>query len=109
MPLLLIERLLKVATPPAAFTGVVPLSVPPEGFVPIAMPIDAELFVTNLLPESRTLTVTAGVIEAPAPVFVGCCEKAKWSAVPNTTNVPVPGGGALPLHPVPSAPFTLKL
>src|SRR5437763_2578309 len=104
------ERLLKVATPAVAFTGVVPLRVPLEGLVPMAMPIKAVLFATNLSPESRTLTVTAGLIEAPAALFVGCCKKAKWFAAPNTTNVPVPGEGALPVHPPPpSAPFTLKV
>src|SRR5437899_9041001 len=92
------ERLLKVATPALAFTGVVPLSVPLEGLVPMAMPIEAVLFATNLLPESRTLTVTAGLIEAPAPVLVGCCKKAKWSAGQNTSNVPVTEA-AMVLHP----------
>src|SRR6266404_4037221 len=102
------ERSLKVATPAAAFIGVVPLSVPLEGLVPIAMPIEAVLFATNLLPESRTLTVTAGLIEAPAPVFVGCCEKARWSAAPNTTNVPVPEL-APPVHPPQAAALTVKV
>ena len=81
---MLMDRLLKVATPALAFTGVVPLRVPLEGLVPMAMPIEAVLFATNLLPESRTLTVTAGLIEAPAALFVGCCKKARWSAAPKS-------------------------
>ena len=36
MPALLMDRLLKVATPPTAATVVVPLSVPPPGLVPMA-------------------------------------------------------------------------
>src|SRR5437763_14854728 len=102
------ERLLKVATPAVAFTGVVPLRVPLEGLVPMAMPIEAVLFATNLLPESRTLTVTAGLIEAPAAVFVGCCKKANLFAAPNTTNVPVPEL-APPVHPPPAAALTGKV
>ena len=43
MPVLLIERLLKVATPSTALTVVVPLNVPPPGFVPMAIVIDAVL------------------------------------------------------------------
>ena len=104
-----IERLLNVAVPFIALTDVVPLSVPLEGLVPMAMAIEALLFATNLLPESRTCTVTAGVIEAPATVFDGPCKKARWFPVPNTTNVPWAGFGVLPLHGPPSALFTLKL
>ena len=43
MPDLLIERSAKVATPPEAVTGVVPDSVPPPGFDPIAIAMLAEL------------------------------------------------------------------
>ena len=102
------ERLLKVATPPDAATEVVPLSAPREGLVPMAMPIEAVLFATNLLPESRTLTVTAGLIEAPAALFVGCCKKAKWFAAPNTINVPVPDV-APPWQPLPAEALTVKV
>src|SRR6266481_6211593 len=104
------ERLLNVATPFTAFTEVVPLSVPLEGLVPIAIPIEAVLFATNLLPESRTCTVTppGELIEAPAAVFVGCCKKARWVAAPKTTNVPVPEL-APPVHPPPAAALTVKV
>src|ERR1700757_4020551 len=102
------ERLLNVAVPFTAFTDVVPLNVPLPGLLRIAMATEAELFATNLLPESRTCTVTAGVIEAPAAVFDGCTEKAKWVAPPNTTNVPVPEA-LFPLHPLPAVAVTVKL
>jgi hypothetical protein len=68
----LIESPLNVATPATAFTVVVPLSVPPPGFVAIAMVTEAVLEATRFPFESSTSTVMAGVIEAPAAVFVGC-------------------------------------
>ena len=80
-----IERLLKVATPAEAVTVAVPPSVPPLGFVPIAITMEAVLpvpVVTTLLLASRTCAVTAGLIEAPAAVFVGCWPKARWVAAP---------------------------
>ena len=89
MPLLLIERSLKVATPFTAFTGVVPLSVPPPGFVPMATVIEAVLEVTTFPPASSTLTATAGVIEDPAAVFVGWTVKASFVAVPTETLMAV--------------------
>jgi hypothetical protein len=72
MPPLLMDKLLKVATPFTAFTGVVPLKVPELGFVPIVIAIGAELVVTRLVNASTTCTVTAGVIAEPAFVVVGC-------------------------------------
>jgi hypothetical protein len=80
MPLLLMDRLLNVATPFMAVTGVVPLKIPELGFVPMAMATGAELVVTRLLKLSRTWTVTAGVIEEPALVVVGCCANASLLA-----------------------------
>src|ERR1700751_4015160 len=77
------ERLLNVATPFTAFTFVVPLNVPPAGFVPIAIATAAVLVVTTLLFASSTCTVTAGVMAEQAAVFEGC--------VPNTSCVAVPG------------------
>ena len=78
----MIERLLNVATPPDAVTVVVPLRVPPLGFVPMATVIEAALVVTRLPPASCTCTVTAGLIEAPAVVFDGCVPNASFVAVP---------------------------
>ena len=69
--------------PPLATTVVVPLSVPPLGLVPMAIVIEAVLpvpVVTRLLFASKTRTVTAGVIEAAACVFVGCCPNTNWVA-----------------------------
>lgn len=79
---MLIDKVLKVATPATALTVVVPLSAPPVGFVPIAITIDAELVFTRLPPASSTCTVTAGVIVAAATVLVGCCVKANCAAEP---------------------------
>ena len=85
MPALLIDRLLKVAIPPLATTVAVPLRVPLLGLVPITTLTEAVLpapVVTRLLFASKARTVTAGLIEEPACVFVGCCPKARWSEVP---------------------------
>ena len=85
MPPLLIDKLLKVATPFIAATGEVPLSVPLPGLAAIARPTEAVLEVTKLLKASCTCTVTAGVIVCPAAVFEGCCPKANLLAVPGFT------------------------
>ena len=72
---MLMERLLNVAMPPEAFTVVVPLNVPPPGFVPMAIVIAAVLpapVVTRLPLLSNTRTVTAGEIEEPACALDGC-------------------------------------
>ena len=82
---MLSERLLKVATPFTAVTGVVPERVLPPGFVPMAMAIDAELVVTTSLPASSTVTVTAGEMEAPAKVFEGWTLKTSFVAGPTVT------------------------
>src|SRR5438105_13900318 len=66
------ERPLKVAAPLTALTVLVPLRVPPPGFVPMATVIEAVLLVTTLPFASSTNKVTAGLIGAPATVFVGC-------------------------------------
>src|SRR5947207_3056907 len=69
------DRLEKVATPPEAFLVVVPLSVPDPGFVPMAT-VTLAVEEVRLLKASRIRTVTAGVMEAPAVVLVGCWPKA---------------------------------
>ena len=66
------ERPLKVATPLTALTILVPPRVPPPGFVPMATVTEAVLVVTTLPFASSTCSVTAGLMEAPATVFVGC-------------------------------------
>src|SRR5262245_32727557 len=75
------DRLLKVATPLAAATVVVPLSVPPAGLVPEGKgAVEVEL--TRLLPAWSSSTVTAGVMAWVAAVLLGCCRKARWVAAP---------------------------
>ena len=72
MPVLLMVRLLKVATPLRALTIVVPPSVPPPGLVPMASVIEGVLVVTVLPKLSWTAMVTAGLMGAPATVALGC-------------------------------------
>src|SRR4029079_14150941 len=76
------DRAEKVATPFTAATVFVPLKVPEEGFVPIASVTEAEEEVTTLPFASRTSTLTAGVIAAPAVVLEGCTLKASLVAQP---------------------------
>ena len=77
-----IDRSEKVATPFTAATVFVPLKVPEEGFVPIASVTEAEEEVTTLPFASRTSTLTAGVIAAPAVVLEGWTLKASLFAEP---------------------------
>ena len=67
-----IERPGNVATPFTAATVLVPESVPPPGFVPIASVTFPVNVVTVAPPLSAARTVTAGVIVPPAWTFVGC-------------------------------------
>ena len=79
-----------MATPPTAATVVVPDSVPPPGFVPIAsvtFPVNDGIVVPVL---STTRTVTAGDIGAPACSLVGCWANTSRLAVGETpVNVTV--------------------
>lgn len=59
------ERSGKVAIPLLAVCVKVPFKEPLPGLVPMAMVIEAELFVTTFPPASSTCTVTAGVIDCP--------------------------------------------
>src|SRR5512143_1478566 len=75
-------RVEKVATPATAATVVVPDSVPPPGFAPIAMvtlPVNA---VAVFPKPSRAVTWTAGVMTPPALEVVGCTVKASCVAEP---------------------------
>ena len=75
------DRVLKVATPPVALTGFVPLRVPPPpGLVPKAMLIEAELPVT-VLPKASWI-VTVGLMLTPATVLLGCVVNTSLFAVP---------------------------
>src|SRR5581483_3371871 len=82
VPTLSIDNVLKVATPATAFTVFVPLRVPDAGLLPIATVIEAVLLVTRLPPASCTCTVTAGVIDEPDCVLLGCWAKASLVAAP---------------------------
>jgi hypothetical protein len=94
-PALLMLRLLKVATPAIAETVVVPESVPPPGFAPIAT---VTLFtnVGSVLPELDAAAIcTAGVIATPAAVVLGWTVKTRWVAAPD------PPKPLIPIVPVP--------
>src|SRR5207249_1165697 len=69
----------KVATPLTAVTLVVPDSVPPPGFAPIATVIDPVKPVTTFPASSSADTRTAG-IGWPAWLLCGCVVKATWVA-----------------------------
>ena len=75
-----------VATPATAVTCAVPLSVPLDGFVPMAIVIWLVAVVTTLPTASSTLTRTAGVIEPPATTLLGCTVKISCVAAPITLN-----------------------
>jgi len=70
-PALLIDRSAKVATPATAACVGVPLSVPPDGLVPIAI-VTLAVLVVRLPLASRICTLSAGEMACPAVVFVGC-------------------------------------
>src|SRR6058998_2840774 len=68
-----------VATPLTAVTLVVPDSVPPLGFAPIATVIDPVKPVTTFPASSSAETCTADIVW-PAWVVCGCVVKATWVA-----------------------------
>jgi len=77
-----------VATPFTAATVVVPESVPPPVLVPIATVTFPPNPVTVLPSPSCTVTVTAGVIVAPAVTLVGCPVKTRrFAAAGSMLNV----------------------
>src|ERR1700690_575372 len=78
-PAMSMERSLNVARPSTAPRVLVPLRVPPEGFVPIATVTDAVLLVYSLFAPT-TRTVTAGVIVAPAGVSDGWVTKMSFAS-----------------------------
>jgi hypothetical protein len=82
VPVLLMDKLLKVATPATAAIVAVPDNVPAPGFVPIAMATEA-VDAVRLSLASNIRTVIAGLIAEPATALLGC-----W---PNTSLVAVPG------------------
>src|SRR5258708_1022189 len=83
-----------VATPAVAATVAVPASVPPPGFVAIAIVTFAVKLVTVLPSPSSTVTCTAGAIVTPANSLVG-------SPVHTSSRAPRGGGAARPPLPPP--------
>ena len=69
------ESVENVATPDTAATVVVPDSLPPLGFVPIATVTLPVKWVAVFPCASCAVTWTAGVIAVPATTFVGCTVK----------------------------------
>src|SRR5207248_4753048 len=66
------DRFLNVATSPAALRSSDLPRVPPPGFVPMAIVIDAVLPVTVLPKLSCTVAVTAGLMATVETALVGC-------------------------------------
>src|SRR6266704_74459 len=101
VPLLLMLRVEKVATPFTAATVAVPDSVPPLGFTPIAtvtLPVNP---VAMFPCASRAVTWTAGVIAAPAVVVLGCTVYTSCTAAP---GVMLNAALVAPVRPVALAP-----
>src|SRR6266436_2435576 len=72
----------KVVTAATAAAVVVPDRVPLPGLVPIAS-VTLLVNPVAVFPwASRAVTCTAGVIGAPAVVFVGCTVNTSWLAAP---------------------------
>jgi hypothetical protein len=72
VPVLSIESVLNVATPPIAATVAVPVRVPPPGLIPIAI-VTLSVNPVSVLPAaSCATTCTGGAIVEPAGVEVGC-------------------------------------
>src|SRR2546425_910887 len=69
-----------VATPFTAFTGALPVSVPPAGLLSMAMATAPVKLVTVSPDASRAATVTAGVIATPTCAVLGCTPNARWVA-----------------------------
>src|SRR5438046_896225 len=81
--------LLNVASPPVTFIVTVPESVPEAGFVSMASVICCEDDVTSAPLASRTCTLIAGFIDAPATTLDGCAENASFDAGPTAVTVNV--------------------
>src|SRR2546428_681821 len=79
-PALSIFRFANVATPFTAFTGALPVNVPPAGLLSMAIEMAPVKLVTVFPDASRAATVTAGVIATPTCVVLGCTPNARWVA-----------------------------
>src|SRR5204863_8972350 len=76
----------KLATPATAACVGTPPSVAPPWFAPSATVMLPVNCVAVLPDASRAVTCTAGVIGAPAAVFVGCTVNASCVAAPGVTS-----------------------
>src|SRR2546427_633254 len=76
-----------VASAFTAFTGALPVNVPPAGLLSMAIATAPVKLVTVFPDASRAVTVTAGVIATPTCVVVGC--------TPNPRCVAGGGGAAV--------------
>src|SRR5204862_8045025 len=73
------DRLVKIAVPPAAETVFVPDSVPVEGLLPM-LTVTAAVELIKLFDASSIRTVMAGAMTPFSGAFVGCCAKARCQA-----------------------------
>ena len=108
MPLLSTDSPENVATPLTAVTVVVPDNVPPPGLAPRAT-VTLPVKVGSVFPEpSWAVTCTAGVIDVPAAVLLGCTENTKCAPMPAVIlnvalGLPVsPVAAAVSVYPVPT-------
>ena len=83
MPALLMLKFENVATPATAAAVAVPVSVPLDGVVPMAIVTWFVAVVTTLPCASSMLTVTAGVIMPPADALLGCVANANFAGGSN--------------------------
>src|SRR5437773_667302 len=90
VPTLSIVRFANVDTPFTAFTGALPVNVPPTGLLSMAIETAPVKLVTVLPDASSAATVTAGVIVAPTCAPLGC--------TPNARCVAGGGGAAVMLN-----------
>ena len=86
-----IERVENVATPCAAGTVVVPVSVPPPGFAAIATVTPPAYAVSVLANWSRAVTWTGGAIAVPETALVGCTVNTNCVAGAGLTANPADG------------------
>src|SRR5439155_1347988 len=101
-------RSANVAAAPPAASALVPDSVPPPGFVPIAS-VTVPVYPVAVFPcASCAVTWIAGVIEAPAVALDGCTENTRRTAAPATMlngalgTVGSPPAATVSVYPVPS-------
>lgn len=109
LPLLSMLSVENTATPLTAATVVVPASVPPAGFVPIATATSPVKVVTVLPTGSWAVTWIAGVIVAPAAAVVGCTVNFNCDAEPTVmSNGVLTGELRPPVDAVSVKPVPLK-